>query len=816
MKNCSTLYVTLLILCLPFSSLFAQDCEGGDNETYLHGNNVRALLNNSGSLFMSKEGDASFQIPFVGEDSRNTIFGQGLWLGGTSPAGSLHLSAQTYGYVNGTNQAYDYLPGPLDENGNLPANCEDWDKVWSVTRFDIEQHRADYAEDNTIDTPLEAVFAWPGNGNPHFAAYNGFELPATDQGFAPFFDNNADGVYDPMAGDYPMIEQSDTIPQQIAWTVFNDLGMQESMGTPLQFEVQLTSWALLCGDNDQLNNSIFNSFKVINRSNAAIDSLHLGLWSDFDLGCYTDDYIGSAPELNTVYVYNSTNSDALECPPAIGSYGLNPPVQAVTVLNKGLQYFMHYYNASSSPFPGAVSPQEPADYFNLLTGRWVDGTPLTEGGDGYDPSGINPPTNFAFPDDPNDPDGWSQVTAETGVGDVRAVASIALGLLDPGESQTVDFGYSYFRITENDHLENVTAMYDGVANLQTWYDTRFADQCSEPDFCEEGDCIWPGDTNADGIANHCDLLPIGLQITNQGATRPGALIWAPDVGTDWANSQFDGTNAKHIDANGDGMIDPSDFEITMTHYNKTTPDYTGTDQYTEGPELFAVPAGSLTSFDNLEAGDNGFVTIRVANVPNLYGIAFSLEYDPRYLESLEPLTDGFNPNTMQYLGYYPEDGLLEFSKIAKDGETLIEENEVLFPVQLHVQPDLSMPLPSDTSYIRFKNIKGVRPDGSPIELGGTTAVLTFQGITVATEEAVREAFVIDLFPNPARELLTIQAEGKAIEAFQMITPTGQEVHSQAGLSEPQIQLPVGHLPKGLYLIRIYIEDQWTVRKVILE
>jgi hypothetical protein len=818
MTHLQPLIGSMLFLFLLGHSLSAQDCPGASNDEYLHGNNIRALINNSGSLFVDQRGDAAFNVPFTGAASTNTIFAAGLWMGAFTPEGNLHLSAPRYGYAdnNPLGRDYDYLPGPLDENGNLPENCTDWDKVWSVTRFEIEQHQADYDADNTIDQPLEAIFAWPGLGNPHFETYNGFALPDLNQAFAPFFDRNMDGIYDPADGDYPTVSQSQTLPQQITWTIFNDLANEESNGLPLGFEVQLTSWALNCSENEQLNNTIFHSYKIINRSGTTYDSLHIGLWNDFDLGCFDDDFIGSAPELNTFFGYNSDNED-IDCSSGTPPYGMNPPAQAVTFLNNDLSYFNLFYNTSAGAPPPSTDPFGPDEIYNFLTGSWRDGSPLTFGGSGYDETGTNPPTPFAFPDDPNDPQGWSQVSEGLSPGDVRGLGSLDIGTFPPGQIQTIDVAYSYFREPGSSNLENVTAMYAGIADLQGWYDNGFDGECALPDLCTD-DCVYPGDINADGIANYCDLLPIGLQHLQQDVTRPGPLFWAPQNGDAWATNQFDGTNSKHADANGNGFIDSSDFELTVTHYNQTTPDYIQpADVYQEGPELSIEVAGTSVDIENLEAGDGAFIRARVSGISDLYGIAFEMEYDTQYIESLEPFgVSGFTASVMQFSQYIPTEGIIEFARIAKDGETLIEDDIALFIARLQTQPVLPMSLPSDTTLIRFKNIKGVRTDGSSIDMGGTDAVLIFPGITVSTEEVVDETPAIRLFPNPTQDQLTILAEEKYIEAIQMMTTTGQEVLSQSGLSERQMELPVGHLPKGLYLLRVYIGDQWTVRKVIVE
>ena len=45
---------------------------------------------------------------------------------------------------------------------------------------------------------------WPAKGNPYFVKKYNFELPNTGQGLASFWDEDLDGQYDPLMGDFPM------------------------------------------------------------------------------------------------------------------------------------------------------------------------------------------------------------------------------------------------------------------------------------------------------------------------------------------------------------------------------------------------------------------------------------------------------------------------------------------------------------------------------------------------------------------------------------------------------------------------------------
>lgn len=806
-------FAFLSLFLLPGMFSYAQDCAIPAARQSLNGNNIRALITGGGSLFFDGN-DAGFQVPVP--DPLHTIFAQGMWLGAVDPAGNLKVAAQTYGL---SDDYTDYFAGPLDEMGAANReSCRQWDRAWNVFRYQVEAHRQDFADNGAIDNPIAEIMGWPGKGNPFFSGIYGFDLPSASQGLAPFFDQDGDGSYNPMAGDYPMPPRTAVVPEQMAWTIFNDAGNihSESQGEPLQVEVQLAAWAYQCADNPQLNNTIFTSYKVINRGFELLDSLHLGLWVDFDLGCFTEDFVGSAPALNTAFVYNQDNEDDVNCGFGVTGYGENPPVQAVTVLNKALAYMMYYNNGSIDVPFFSVDPVTSLEYYRYLTGHWRDGAPLSFGGIGYDPTGTNPPTNFAFPGDPNDPSQWSAFSEGLPFADQRVVSVVRLEALPPGALEEVDVAYSYFREEDADHLGNVTAMYAGIENLQAWYDGRFEDICGQAAICVT-DCIWAGDANADGIANHCDLLALALAENAQGPTRSGPYNWSPQNGADWPESQGNGANYKHLDADGNGAAAIEDFLLTALHYNLTRPDYLAPPAvYREGPELLFDAVPSQFDFNNLSAGQStnlGRVQL-TADVPGLYALAFSLEYDTAYFDYIRALQSGFNLNAREFATGTDQPaapGRFDYVVAATNGAV---PAGLLGLLEIKVRDAFAHPLPADTSLIRFRDIKAVRSDGTEIEIGGNTVTARFQGIFVAAEEPPAPQD-IRLFPNPASGRLELRFPGRQLGRLEIFDAAGRRVWRQEGLFSDAASLNLEQLQGGVYFVKLWLGKDAVVRRLLL-
>ncbi len=443
----SLLFVGLGLVYLLPSTLLAQ-CEISTATAVLDVNNVRADLNLGAGLWETSPNGVYF-VP--GENNISSIYSASLWVAGKDSNGDIKINAYTYG-PNGS------VAGPLNEDGSLNEdNCTNFDKIWSVTGSEIAGHVADFEADGVVDGPIpESVLAWPGLGNPHSLATNGFDLPFNPQGLAPFVDVNLNGLYDPEGGDYPDICGAG----KAFWWIYNTAS--STGDNPLKLEISVLAYASESSD-PAIDNTTYYKYKIVNRSSENFDDTYLAFWVDPDLGCFGDDYVGCSPERNMAYFYNRGNVDGegiSSCNPA-NSFGENIPMLGVqlvkgpsapkvigpngeltdpvgneigdTLIQLGMSKFMPYFNGGTNPPPpsGTDDPGSLQEFYNYLSGNWRDGTPLTSGGIGYDPNSTDF-TDFAFPDNPADPDGWSMCNAVPSPVDPRMLITSGPFRLQPG------------------------------------------------------------------------------------------------------------------------------------------------------------------------------------------------------------------------------------------------------------------------------------------------------------------------------------------------------------------------------------------------
>lgn len=779
------------ILLIGASVLTAQ-CPWPEAHTLLHGNEMRVAVPSGGALFHPFGQSSSILQPTTGSRPwPSTIFAQSLWLMGLDTAGQLKAATLRFNIASGSPARY--VAGPIMSSTPYAEQCEGWDRVWSVSRHDVTAHLADLADNGQVDAPLAALMQWPGRGNPHFEEWAGFALPDAPDGLAPFFDADGDGIYDPLAGDYPAVEGLAQQPAQITWSIFNDWHRQYMLSLRMGVEVHRTLWAMNCEGDNLLNRTFFVRYKIINKGPSAVDSLWMGLWHDFDLGCESDDHLGSSPAHHAAFAYNSDPHDGTTGTACIGgvpTFGSYPPVQAVTVLNRPLDAF-YTYNLSS------LSIETTEQYYNVLRGRYPDGTPLTIAGQ---------TTTLAFPGDPNNTSASSMMHTPGLPNSLGGgLCGMALGRLEPSQSVEVDIAYLFVQEPGLGHLQNVTAMYSQLDALRQLYAEGLAEGCM-PLTCTE-DCVWPGDANADGTADHEDLLAIGQALGQSGPSRGPFVQWAPLPAADWATPGL-----KHVDADGDGIVGSDDLTITQDHYGNIRPTYIPPpDTFPTGEELTLRPH-TPNSFIDIEEGTTFLVYIDLAPVPGLKGLAFSVEYDPRYFKPVQ--TQQMNIAQLKFLRGSPTLHQVDFAWYRPAPGQFIAPTGSLGFFQIVVRDFFEEPLPPRNTRLRFKNIIGLAEDGTRIPIGGSDLMAEFRYLPLSDDEPPAAPSPVTLWPNPTEGKVWLSSPGRRVDRLSVISITGQTVWAQPNHFHESSSIDLSGLPPGLYVVRVEMEGAVVMRRVV--
>lgn len=465
---------------------YAADCEPATAQADLDINNVRTKILNGGDMWWDLN-TARYEIPKINDVNqvrKHSMFAGALWIGGRDKGGNLKLAAMTY-----RQRGSDFWPGPLDKNTGTTntARCLAYDQIYQVTRDEIIEHYEnwqDAANTGGYNVDNENIRNWPGNA----------KQPGDPENLAPYFDNNQNGTYDPINGDYPILwsdcrgvevprEQNtpDNQPDKMLWFIYNDRGNihSETQGQPIGLELQTTAFAF--ATQDEINNMTFYTTRIINRSLEELDGTYFGQWVDPDLGNYQDDYVGCDVGLSLGFCYNGDDNDE-----GILGYGLNPPSVGVdffqgpirdTVINGidssielGMSKFV-YYNNNFDPVNG--NPRIAVDYYNYLQGRWMNGDCIKRGADGRTGTQC---ANYMFPftSDPAFPgDDWNERQSGNAPADRRFLQSSGPFTLLPGAVNRVTVGVVWARTTTGGAEGSLTLLKEADRKAQELFNNCF-------------------------------------------------------------------------------------------------------------------------------------------------------------------------------------------------------------------------------------------------------------------------------------------------------------------------------------------------------
>ncbi len=479
LNNSLLLFLALCLGTAPatYAQISPGSCTLGTAAKDLDVNQIRARVFNTGSLFYSETAQAQYIAPQ--SSGLSPIFASGIWIGGLVN-GNLRTAGSRYAQ-------FEFWPGPLNDDGSLPnpADCSAFDRIYKVSRQDIQDYEAGVSLDQLPD-----LRDWPAElGAPVLAAPdNGVDDDGDgliDEG-TDGLDNDGDGAiderdeqerridggYDLAAGDRP-----DIIGDQSLWWVMNDVGSSHDQTDtpPIGVEVRVQAFAF---DRDNaLGTTTFYKYTIEYKGSQPLEEAYLSVFSDPDLGDAGDDYIGSDIDLSLGYVYNGGRTDEMYgIPPAAGYDFFQGPVvddQDGDGIRDtlGLTSFTYFINGGP---PGTGDPTTGQEYYNYQKGLWGNGTEITAFGLGYQTPGEV--TKFAFPGDPVRGEFWSEVNSDNSGGpnpasDRRLIVTTGPFTIEPGDVQDIVFGIVFAQGGSN--LGSVSALRAADITAQAAYDLDF-------------------------------------------------------------------------------------------------------------------------------------------------------------------------------------------------------------------------------------------------------------------------------------------------------------------------------------------------------
>jgi hypothetical protein len=331
--------------------------------------------------------------------------------------------------------------------------------------------------------------------------------------------------------------------------------------------------------------------------------------------------------------------------------------------------------------------------------------------------------------------------------------------------------------------------------------------------------IWPGNANNNGICGLVDdILYTGIALGHNGPKRdtlnPSAQDFRKglmsDYAADWVDTFANGVNYKHADFSGDGLIDTTDLNLyTSSYYTYLQPiiihqwrlanpfsNSTLLPDFQIIPEEDTVAPGAQIKF---------FVIAGSSTVPvdSIYGFAFSSFINTQLISDSPNVvflntmmgSPGVDLFTMANFG---NGYALSLMGTRTNQQNAFYVYDTIATIIMTASDQITTPQLFDFQINDFNAITFGQTE-LQFNLVGSTVVIDPSFLTVSENESDQ----INIFPNPANEVLNIQfspsrGDVYSIEIFNLL---GEKLKRYEAL-KTSLTIPLKDLTKGMYTLRI--------------
>lgn len=395
--------------------------------------------------------------------------------------------------------------------------------------------------------------------------------------------------------------------------------------------------------------------------------------------------------------------------------------------------------------------------------------------------------------------------------------------LDPQAHPLCDTTYDHFTIipsggespytfnwSTGDTVATVTGIVPGALYQVTVTD---ATGCTTENTLQGNDCVWPGDTDYDGLANNMDVLNIGLFNGTYGPARPNASIeWVAQTGAYWTASLLSGTNLKHVDCDGSGFINNVDVGAVDLNYQQSHPLAFLPVTAENAPDLWFNLNYSVLDSSNQIIGEVRLGT-PAQPAQKAYGIAFTIKSsNPEAGLIISPYFSnsifGNAQHTVSLAKQLPGHRETDVVICNIDRVALNNINGTVCYFTLQSDSGTPGPVALSLEKIRLIDDKGKILPVNPVPTQ----------IVVGQEEAIAAAQTLRIQPNPAsgEAQLWLPESGTGDATVEVYDAIGRLVHRRSwGATERNIRLRTLDWGNGHYTVLVRQEQQVFSGKLVV-
>jgi hypothetical protein len=343
----------------------------------------------------------------------------------------------------------------------------------------------------------------------------------------------------------------------------------------------------------------------------------------------------------------------------------------------------------------------------------------------------------------------------------------------------------------------------GFDTLSVTVSDQAGEQCSSTIILATlGNCVWPGDANGDGIANHFDLLNIGRGMGLMGPPRPDAHTnWIGQASHSWGQLAPGGADYTHADADGDGTIHLQDIQAIHSNYTFI--------QAATQPTVGTGPAFYLEFSDStVSSGDTLVIDVMLGDAANpadsVYGLAFSLNFADWLIDSgsvqLDMTGSWLGTDGVNMTGFardFSQAGQVDVALTRIDQQEQ-RGQEKLIGIVVVIEDIVGKKAAVVADNISLGNVRAEAFDGRQRQV-----VIRAPQISVGLGSRLASELDISIFPNPATSSFNIDVPGAMIQSVEIIGLNGKKLNEflpTTNQSKAQFMVPEGL--NGLFALKI--------------
>ncbi|MCB9080268.1 MAG: T9SS type A sorting domain-containing protein [Lewinellaceae bacterium] len=341
-----------------------------------------------------------------------------------------------------------------------------------------------------------------------------------------------------------------------------------------------------------------------------------------------------------------------------------------------------------------------------------------------------------------------------------------------------------------------------------------------------GQNVWPGDVNNNGIVNGVDALYWGLANGSKGSSRTNVTnSWQPQrTAGNWSGVFPDGTSHEYADCNGDGSVDELDLtEIIQGNFDKT--------HGTPAADKFLVGETDVDPRLIIQGGESGaglgqLVQLSLAlgdalnPVTDFYGVTFTLNFDPQWVKSA---SINLHPNT--WIGNESQVKVFQVLNRAtgKLFVTFVRKNKqpTSGSGMIATASVISEDVISTRENLRGESMPPLRFWIEDIQMidhyGQDWPVVKPQPLEVPIlDQQLETKTALWAYPNPANESVVIampQGRRESVKRVDVFNAQGQRMDlPYSPAMSGQFTLYMAGATTGWYVVKVWSETEvWTTR-----